>query len=229
MEGGDRNDLLSTLLMLRDEDGSALTDEQLRDEILTLFAAGHETSALALTWSWYFLATNPECEQKLHRELDNVLEGAPPSFEHVPRLTYTEGVVAEAMRLYPPVWLMGRMAKESFELAGVPIAAGTVCLMSQYLMHRDPRFFHEPERFDPDRWKPELRDQRPKFSYFPFGGGARMCIGERFAWTELILVVATIAQKLRFQMATSDPVVPVPRFTLQPSGPVQMTVFPREA
>lgn len=222
-----KDDLLSTLLGIRDEDGSSLTNEQLRDEILTLFVAGHETTALGLTWTWYLLARNPECERKVHQEIDSVLGGRMPEFDDIPRLVYTESVIAESLRLYPPVWLMGRMAKEDFELDGVPIANGSICLMSPYLMHHDPRFFPDPDRLDPERWRPEVRESRPKFSYFPFGGGARVCIGERFAWAELILVIATLAQKWRFRMVTEEPMKTVPRLTLQPSGEVRMLPIPR--
>lgn len=220
--GPNKDDLLSTLLSIRDEDGSALSDEQLRDEILTLFVAGHETTALALTWTWYLLSRNPQCEKRMHDEIDSVLGGRMPAFEDIPHLVYTESIIAESLRLYPPVWLMGRMAKEDFELNGVAISKGSICLMSPYLMHHDTRFFPDPERFDPQRWSPELRDARPKFSYFPFGGGTRVCIGERFAWAELILVIATFAQKWRFRMAADSPVMPVPRLTLQPSQAVRM-------
>ena len=223
----DSCDLLSALLAARDQDGSSLTDEQLRDEILTLFVAGHETTAIALTWSWYLLAQHPECEARLHDEIDSVLAGRTPTFEDLPRLAYTEGVAAEALRLYPPVWVIGRIAKEKFELAGLRLPKGAVCVISPYLMHRDPRFYENPDRFDPGRWRPELRDAHPKFSFIPFGGGARVCIGERFAWSAMILVIATLAQKWRFRMADGEPVVAAPRVTLRPSGPVRMLAVPR--
>jgi cytochrome P450 len=225
--GGDKDDLLSTLLAIRDEDGSSLSDEQLRDEILTLFVAGHETTALALTWTWYLLSRNPECERRVHEEIDAVLDGRLPEFKDIPRLIYTERVIAESLRLYPPVWLIGRMAKEDFELDGVEIGKGSICLISPYLMHHDPRYFPDPDRFDPERWRPELREARPKFSYFPFGGGTRVCIGERFAWAELILVIATLAQKWRFRMETDAPMKAVPRLTLQPNGAVRMFAISR--
>ncbi|MGH9639492.1 MAG: cytochrome P450, partial [Bryobacteraceae bacterium] len=175
----------------------------------------------------YLLARNPECERKLYAEIDSVLRGRTPEFGDLAHLPYTESVVAESLRLCPPVWLLGRMAKERFELGGVSIPGGSVCLMSPYLLQHDARFFPDPERFDPGRWLPELRESRPRFSYFPFGGGMRVCIGERFASAELILVIATLAQKCRFRMATREAVKPAPRLTLQPGGPVRMSVVPR--
>ena len=221
--GGNHNEnLLSALISVRDEDGSSLNDQQILDEILTLFTAGHETTALALTWTWYLLAREPECASRFYAEIDLVLQGRTPTFEDIPNLVYTDRVVAESMRLYPPIWLIGRLAREPFELDRWSIPKGSICLMSQYVMHHDPRFFPDPNRFDPDRWSPELRDARPKFCHFPFGGGARACIGDRFAWSELTLVLATIAQKWRFQLASSDEIKPVPRLTLQPSAPVRM-------
>lgn len=217
------DDLFSALVGARDEDGSALSDEQIRDEILTLFLAGHETTAIALTWTWYLLARNPDCEVRLHQEIDAVLEGRVPGFDDLPNLRYTEMTLAESMRLYPPVWTVGRMAKEALELDGVAIPAGSLCLMSQYVVHRDPRFYPDPERFDPERWRDGEREKRPKFSYFPFGGGARLCIGERFAWTELILVLATLSQKWSFRPVSNEPVGTKPLITLHPRGPVRMT------
>lgn len=226
--GGSHNqNLLSALISVRDEDGSSLSDQQILDEILTLFTAGHETTALALTWTWYLLGNEPECAGRFYAEIDSVLQGRTPTFEDIPNLVYTDRVVAESMRLYPPIWLIGRQATEAFELDGYAIPKGSICLMSPYLMHHDARFFPDPNRFDPDRWTPELRDARPKFCYFPFGGGARACIGDRFAWSELILVLATIAQKWRFQAVSSAPTKPVPRLTLQPSAPVRMIAVPR--
>jgi len=159
-----------------------MTDTQVRDEALTLFLAGHETTANALTWAWYLLSQNPDCERRLHQELDTVLEGRAPGWDDLPQLRYTEMVFAEALRLYPPAWAIGRQALEPFELGGVQIPAQSILIMSPFLVHRDARWFENPERFEPERWTPEARDARPKFSYFPFGGGARVCIGERFAW-----------------------------------------------
>jgi cytochrome P450 len=217
-----QGDLLSTLLAVRGEDGSGMTDQQLRDEILTLFIAGHESTAIALTWTWYLLAQNPECEQRLHDEVDSVLRGSLPGPEDISRLAYTEMVIAESLRLYPPVWAISRIAKESFAMGGFLILKGAVCMVSSYVTQRDARFFPDPGRFDPERWRPELRDTRPKLSYFPFGGGTRVCIGERFAWTEMILVLAALAQKWVFSLASGEPVEVRPLLTLRPRGSVRM-------
>ncbi len=214
--------LLAMLVALRYEGGGRLTDEQLRDEVLSVFVAGHETPAVALTWAWFLLAHNPAVERKFHDEIDTVLQGRIPGASDIPKLPYTEHVVAETMRMYPPVWLIGRTAKEDLRIADVAIKKGDVCVVCPYVMHHDERFFPEPDRFDPDRWEPGLREARPKFSYFPFGGGTRVCIGERFAWAEMILVLATIAQRWRLQMAPGAVVKPIPRITLQPNGPVRM-------
>lgn len=215
-------DLLSALMEERDDQGAPLTDTQLRDEILTLFLAGHETTAIALTWTWYLLARNPDCEQRMHEEVDSVLDGTPPTFDDVPRLPYTERIVTESMRLFPPVWNIGRLSKQPFEIGGATIPAGSICLMSQYVVHRDPRYYPDPERFNPDRWETGSRESRPKFSYFPFGGGARVCIGERFAWNEMILLLATICQRWSFQLMDSQPVGIKPLITLHPRGPICM-------
>ncbi len=227
--GEDAGDLLSMLLLAQDEeaDGGSMTDTQVRDEALTLFLAGHETTANALTWTWYLLSQNPECEQRLHRELDSVLQGRTPQMGDLPQLRYTEMVLAEAMRLYPPAWAIGRMAKEPFELGGVEIAAKSICIVSPYVMQRDPRWFPEPERFDPQRWTPEARDARPKFSYFPFGGGARVCIGERFAWMEGILILATLAQKWRLRLTAGQRVQPLPLITLRTKYGMRMVLEAR--
>ena len=227
--GRDAGDLLSMLLLAQDEegDGGRMTDNQIRDEAMTLFLAGHETTANALTWTWYLLSENPACEEKLHQELDSVLAGREPAAADFPALKYTEMVLAESMRLYPPAWTIGRMAKEDCELHGVKIAAGSICLASPYVMHRDPRWFPDPERFDPERWTPEAREARPKFSYFPFGGGTRVCIGERFAWMEGVLVLATIAQKWRLRRAAGQKVDVLPLITLRTKYGMRMVVHSR--
>ena len=184
--GADRGDLLSMLLLAQDTegDGGAMTDEQLRDELMTIFLAGHETTANALTWTWYLLSQNPESEAALHEEIDRVLQGRLPEFEDVAELKYTEMVLAESMRLYPPAWAIGRLAVEDFEIGGYAVPKKSLVLMSQFVMHRDPRYFPDPLRFDPTRWIPAARESRPQFSYFPFGGGPRQCIGDGFAWME---------------------------------------------
>jgi cytochrome P450 len=227
--GEDRGDLLSMLLAARDEegDGTGMSDKQLRDESMTLFLAGHETTANALTWTWYLLSQSPEAEARLHAEIDEVLGGRLATAADLPRLKYTEAVFAEAMRLYPPAWAIGRQALEDFPLGEFVVPSGAMILMSQWVMHRDARFWPDPERFDPDRWTPEARAARPKFAYFPFGGGARVCIGEQFAWMEGVLVLATIAQRWRFRLAPSARVAPQALITLRPRYGMRMTVEAR--
>ena len=230
--GRDRGDLLSMLLLAVDEEGDRgrMTDEQLRDEAMTLFLAGHETTANALTWAWYLLAQNAEAEAALHAELDRVLEGGrAPTAEDLPALRYTEMVVAETMRLYPPAWAIGRLAVEDHEVGGYLIPRGSLVLVSQYVMHRDPRFFPEPERFDPARFAPEAKEARPQFSYFPFGGGVRRCIGEGFAWTEAVLVLAALARRWQMRLAPGHTAEAQPRITLRPGkGGVVMTLKRRD-
>lgn len=228
--GEDRGDLLSMLLLAQDTegDGGAMTDEQLRDEVMTIFLAGHETTANALTWTWYLLSQNPEVETKLHEEIDRVLGGRLPAFEDVAQLKYTEMVLAESMRLYPPAWALGRLAVKEFEIAGYVVPRKSLVLMSQYVMHRDPRYFPAPLRFDPDRWTAEARDSRPQFSYFPFGGGPRRCIGEGFAWMEGILLIATLAGQWQMRLVPNHPVALKPVITLRPKHGMRMTVTRRQ-
>jgi len=227
--GEDTGDLLSMLLLAQDEEagGGTMTDTQVRDEALTLFLAGHETTANALTWTWYLLSQNQECEARLHQELDSVLAGRAPQMADLPQLRYTEMVFAEAMRLYPPAWAIGRMSKEPFELGGIRIGAKTICIVSPYVTQHDARWFPDPERFDPERWTPEARESRPKFSYFPFGGGARVCIGERFAWMEGVLVLATLAQKWRLRLDPAQRVETLPLITLRTKYGMRMVTEPR--
>ena len=197
----DRGDLLSLLLQARDEDdGSVMTDKQLRDEAMTLFLAGHETTALTLSWAWYLLAQHPQTEQKLWAELDTVLAGRTPSVDDWPKLKFTEMIALESMRLYPPAYLVGREAIVDCGIGGYAVPRGTTLLMPQWVVQRDPRFFDEPEKFRPERWGEERIKSLPKFAYFPFGGGPRVCIGNQFAMMELVLLLATIAQKFRFRM-----------------------------
>jgi cytochrome P450 len=227
--GGDRGDLLSMLLLATDTegDGSGMSDLQLRDEALTLFLAGHETTANALTWTWYLLSQHPEIEARLHEEVDRVVVDRAPSYEDMPSLPYTRMVFAESMRLYPPAWAIGRRALRSFEANGHLIPRRSVVIMSQYIMHRDERFFPDPERFDPDRWTPEAQVSRPKFSYFPFGGGTRVCIGEQFAWMEGILLVAALSRKWRMRLAPGHPVEVQPLITLRPRYGMRMILEKR--
>jgi cytochrome P450 len=221
----ERDDLLSLLLHARDEDdGSRMTDRQLRDEAMTLFLAGHETTALALTWAGYLLALHPEVHDQLLGELGAVLGGRAPTAADLPRLTYTEHVVLEAMRLYPPVYAFGREALHDCEVMGYAIPARTTVFMSQWAMHRDPRWFEAPEKFDPGRWADGLAARLPKFAYFPFGGGPRLCIGNTFAMMEAVLVLATVAQRFRFAPVPGQEVVPWPSMTLRPKHGIQVVL-----
>jgi cytochrome P450 len=228
--GKDRGDLLSMLLLAQDTegDGGQMTDEQLRDEVMTIFLAGHETTANALTWTWYLLSQNPEVEAKLHQEIDRVLDGRLPTSEDVPQLQYTEMVLAESMRLYPPAWALGRLAMTDVEVAGYVVPRKSLVLMSQFVMHRDPRYFREPLRFDPDRWTTEARESRPQFSYFPFGGGPRRCIGEGFAWMEGVLLIAAIGQQWEMRLVENHPVALRPVITLRPKHGMRMTMIRRQ-
>ncbi len=224
--GIDRGDLLSMLLAAQDEegDGGGMTDKQVRDEAMTIFLAGHETTANALAWTWYLLSQNPAVETKLHAELDAVLLNRLPTFHDLPRLPYTEMVLAESMRLFPPAWVIGRRALADQPLGPYTIRAGSIVICSQYVTHRNPLYFPEPLRFDPERWTPEAKTRLPKFAYFPFGGGGRVCIGESFAWMEGILLLATIAQHWRMRLVPGHPVEPQPRITLRPKHGLRMTL-----
>ena len=223
------DDLLQTLLMAHDEHGGHMDDLQLRDEIMTLFLAGHETTANALTWTWYLLAQNPDAERALHVELDSVLAGRPPALADLPRLPYTEMLVKESLRLFPPAWGIGRRALRDFDLRGFRIPAGTNVFIMQWLVHRDPRFFPDPLRFDPERWRvdPVRTGRIPRFAYFPFGGGPRVCIGAGFAMMETTLLLATIAQRYRFTLRPDPPVVPFFSVTLRPRHGVPVQVESR--
>lgn len=223
----DRGDLLSILLSARYDDGGAMPDLQVRDEVMTIFLAGYETIANALTWTWYLLSQNPDAERQLHKEVDSVLKGRDATFDDLPNLKYSEMVLAESMRLFPPAWAMGRMALEDFELGPYFMPKGANIFLSQYIMHRDPRYFPDPERFDPDRWLPEAKASRPRFSYFPFGGGARQCIGESFAWMEGTLILATLAQRWRPKLAPGHRVEPQALITLRPKYGMKMIVESR--
>jgi cytochrome P450 len=228
-DGRDHGDLLSMLLSAQDSEGGTggLTDQQVRDELATLFLAGHETSANALTWTFYQLARQPEAETALHAELDQVLAGRPPTVADVPRLPYTEMVVAESLRRYPPVWTVLRQAGQETQLGRHTIPARAIVFVNLFGIHHDARFFPDPWRFDPQRMTHAARTARPRFAYFPFGGGGRQCIGEGFAWMEIILAVATIAQRWRLRVAPGLNVRTYPGITLRPRGEVPMTVEAR--
>jgi cytochrome P450 len=227
--GEDPGDLLSMLLQAEDEDGERMTDRQIRDECVTIGVAGHETTSNAMSWTWYLLAEHPDVEAKLHAELDQVLGGRQPTVEDLPALSYTSKVLHEAMRLYPPAWMLMRQAVEDHEIGGYQIGVGQRVLMFPYLMHRDERWWPEPERFDPDRWNDESESQRPKYAYVPFGAGPRMCIGENFAWMEAILVIAALAPRWRLRLAPGQTVVAEPRVNLRPKGGLPMRLEARSS
>lgn len=225
---GGGEDLLSLLLAARDEDGSAMDDRQVRDEAMTLFLAGHETTANALAWSWYLLAGHPEAEARFHAEVDSVLGDRLPGAADLPSLPVTRQVFAEAMRLYPPAWAVSRRAIEPVTIGGYPVPAGSGVLASQWTLHRDPRFFPDPLAFRPERWTEELEAGLPKLAYFPFGGGPRICIGMGFAWMEGILLLATLGRRWRMRLVSGQRVEPHPRITLRPKNGVLVTLERRE-
>ena len=224
-DGKDHGDLLSMLLAAQDEENgdARMSDEQVRDEAMTIFLAGHETTANALSWTWYLLSEYPEVERKLYQELDRVLNGRLPTIAHMRSLTYTEQVVKESLRLYPPAWMVGRRAIVDCKLGGYDVPARSIVLVSQWVTHRDARYFPDPERFSPERWTPEFESALPKYAYFPFGGGPRQCIGEGFAWMEAILLLATIARQWKFRLAAGHRVLPQPTVTLRPKQGLPMS------
>ena len=226
--GEDRGDLLSMLLLAQDEDdGGRMSDLQVRDEAMTIFLAGHETSANALSWCWYLLAQHPEVEVRFHAEVDEALKGRAPRMDDTPRLPLTGRIFAEALRLYPPLWVVGRRALEDIEIGGYPIAKGSVVIISSYVTQHDARWFPEPERFDPERWTAEARAARPKFSYFPFSAGSRACLGEAFAGMEGVLCLAALAQKWRLRVVPGHPIALQPQLTLRARHGIKMTLAAR--
>jgi cytochrome P450 len=213
----DRGDLLSMLLLAQDEEagGRGMTDEQVRDEAMTIFLAGHETTANGLAWTWYLLSQSPDVEARLHEEVDRVLGGRRPTVADLPSLQFTEQVVTESMRLYPPAWIIGRRAIGDYALGEFTVPKRSIVIMSPYLVHHDVRFYPDPDKFSPERWTPEFKASLPPFAYLPFGGGARRCIGESFAWMELILVLSSLAQHWKLSLVPGHPVVPQPVVTLR--------------
>ena len=221
-------DLLSLLLDARDEEGGGgMDDRQVRDEVLTLFLAGHETTANALAWSWFLLAGHPEAEARFHAEIDSVLGDRLPGASDLPSLPYTRKVLAESMRLYPPAWAISRKAIEPVTIGGYSFPAGSGVLAAQWLIHRDPRFFEDPLSFRPERWTEELEASLPKLAYFPFGGGPRICIGMGFAWMEGVLLLATLGRRWSMRLVPGHPVEPSPRITLRPKNGVRVTLSRR--
>jgi cytochrome P450 len=226
--GEDRGDLLSMLLHAQDEEsGRRMTDRQLRDECMTLFLAGHETTANTLSWTWFLLSQHPEAEVKLHEELDRVLEGRRPTLADLPRLPYTENIINEALRLYPPAWMLGREPTEPVELGGYRIARGTTIFLTACVIHRDPRWYDAPDAFRPERWADGLLHRIPRYAYFPFGGGPRICIGNSFALMESALVLAAIASQYRLRLAPDAVAEPLPSMTLRPAHGLKMLVAKR--
>jgi cytochrome P450 len=225
-------DLLSKLIKVQADDGSTMTDKQLRDEIITILIAGHETTSNALTWTYYLLSQNPKVERKVFDEIDSVLgrdsgEFKRPSIADLPKLDYVEKVFREAMRLYPPVWTMGRFVQNDYALGGYTLPKGSSLMFSQYVMHHSSKYYDNPETFDPDRWTEEFKMHLPRFSYFPFGGGIRGCVGEPFAWQEGILLLATISSYWSMRLAPNQRVKLQPGITLSPKNGIKMKLKSR--
>lgn len=228
--GDDRGDLLSMLLMAVDsDDNSQMTDMQLRDEAMTLFIAGHETTAMSLAWAWYLLSQNPECMRKLREEVDTVLNGRAPTLEDLPNLPYGEQVIKETMRLYPAAPGVGREPIEETTIAGYPVPKGALVNVSIYAMHHSDRYFEKPERFNPERFSPENEKLIPRYAYLPFGAGPRVCVGFQFAMMEARLILATIAQRFDLALVPNQEVIPEQLVTLRPKHGIQMRLKVREA
>ena len=230
--GRDHGDLLSMLLNAQDDEAGGdaaggMTDKQVRDEAMTILLAGHETTANALTWTWYLISQSPDVEARLQQEVDRVLQGRLPTVGDLPALGLVEKVVTEAMRLYPPAWIVGRRAIAEYPIGEYVAPPRAIMIMSPWILHRDARYFPDPDRFHPDRWTPEFKAALPQFAYFPFGGGPRRCIGESFAWMELALVVATIAQQWTLRLVPGHPVEPQPVVTLRTKHGMKMTLAAR--
>jgi cytochrome P450 len=221
----DRDDLLSTLLAARDEDGTSMTDRQVRDEAVTLFLAGHETTAIALSWIWMLLSQHPAADDKLADELRTVLDGRPPTAADLPRLTYTQAIVQEGLRLYPPAWIIGREAAAPCDIGGYPMPVGMTVFVSPWVMHRDPRFYDRPDAFRPERWLDDSRSRLPRYAYLPFGAGPRLCIGSGFAMSEATMILAALAR--RFRPSLHGTIPPFATITLRPAVPMWMTLNAR--
>jgi cytochrome P450 len=224
-----QNDLLTMLLMARDDDGNAMTDQQLRDEVITLLLAGHETTALNLSWTWYLLSMHAEAEQRLHEELDRVVGDRAVEPGDLGTLPYLECVLRESLRLYPPAWRIFRTTDKPFNTANFVLPPGANLVLSQWVTHRDARWFPEPERFDPDRWAEKAAARLPRFAYFPFGGGPRVCIGAGFAMMEATLLVAAIAQRFRLRVVAGQRIEPLASITLRPKNGIRVELQPRVA
>jgi cytochrome P450 len=224
---GGAKDLLTLLLTARDDDGNSMSDQQLRDEVITLLLAGHETTALNLSWTWYLLAQHPEVEARLHAEIDAVLGGRAPRVADLPNLQYTDRVLRETLRLFPPAWRIFRRTEEPLQVGDYTLPAGANIVLSQWVTQRDRRWFYEPERFNPDRWSEESAAKLPRFAYFPFGGGPRVCIGAGFAMMEATLLLAAIAQRYRMQLIPNQPIKALPSITLRPKKGIRVKLQQR--
>ena len=222
----ERNDFLSILLQARDEDGQPMSDEQIMAECLTLFGAGHETTATALTWTWYLLCQHPEIYQRVQQEVDSVLQGRTPTFADLARLPYCLQVFKETLRLYPPAYATSRRALRDMEIAGYLVPKNQIVLIAPYTLHRRSEYFPQPENFDPERFTPEREKQLPRHAYLPFGAGPRICIGNHFAMMEGQLLLATLVQRVSFSLVQDQPLVidPVHHLTLRPAGALNVTV-----
>jgi cytochrome P450 len=226
--GQHSGDLLDLLLEARDAGGAGMPDRQVRDEVLTLLLAGHETTANTLTWTLYLLAQNPEAQARLEAEVDNMLQGRAPEAAGLHRLPYLETVLMESQRLYPPAWTVGRRAIKAFDILSYRLPAGTNIMVSQWILHRDSRYYREPERFDPDRWAENAGcHNAPKFTYLPFGAGPRVCIGAGLALTEAALILAMLAQRFRFSLGSPEPVELLPSVTLRPKNGLRLRIEKR--
>ena len=224
--GEDTGDLLSMFMHARDEEtGEGMDDRQLRDEVMTMFLAGHETTANLLSWTWMLLSQHPAVQDKLRAELAEVLGGKAPTFEDLPRLTYTRMVLEEVLRLYPPAWILARQAREADEIGGFTIPKDSLIVLCSYVVHRLPRLWPNPEGFDPERFAPGREEGRHKYAYFPFSGGPRSCIGNAFAMMEAQLVLATVAQRFRLDLLPGHPVKADPSITLRPKDGVRVTIL----
>jgi cytochrome P450 len=221
------NDLLALLMDAMDEDGSHMTKQQLRDEAMTLFIAGHETTSQMLSWTWYALSQNPAIEERLYEELKGVLGGRPPEVADLQRLPYLQAVMNESLRLYPPAYILARTAIEPCQIGGYDIPLGATILLSQWVTHRDPRFYDDPERYRPERWLDGLMQRLPAGAYFPFGDGPRRCIGQGFALMEAAIVIGILAQKFRLRLVPGHEVVPEPLVTLRPRQGIRMRLHAR--
>jgi cytochrome P450 len=225
--GHRHSDLLSMLMGAMDEDGTQMSPRQLRDETMTLFLAGHETTALTLSWTWYLLSQNPAAEARLHEELRGVLGDRPPGVADLERLPYLSAVISEVLRMYPPAYIMARTSIAPSSFGGYDFPVGSTMMVSQWVMHRDARYFDDPDSFRPERWLDGLADRLPAGAYFPFGDGPRRCIGQGFALLESALVIGALAQRFRFKLVPGTTVAPEPLVTLRPKNGIRMTIHAR--